>query len=61
MALLLMSNFGFGLIAPNAVAGARQPLPQIAGAACAATGFVHDARCSVFALGWCLLLAGHQK
>jgi MFS transporter, DHA1 family, multidrug resistance protein len=43
MVLLLMSNFGFGLIAPNAMAGAVQPFPQIAGVASAATGFVQVA------------------
>ena len=43
MVLLLMSNFGFGLIAPNAMAGAMQPFPQTAGAASAATAFVQMA------------------
>jgi DHA1 family bicyclomycin/chloramphenicol resistance-like MFS transporter len=38
--LLVLASLGFGLIAPNAMAGAMQPLPEIAGAAGAATGFV---------------------
>ena len=36
--LLVLANLAFGLIAPNAMQGAMQPLPQIAGAAGAATG-----------------------
>jgi MFS transporter, DHA1 family, multidrug resistance protein len=38
--LLILCNFAFGLIAPNAMQGAMQPLPRIAGAAGAATGFI---------------------
>jgi DHA1 family bicyclomycin/chloramphenicol resistance-like MFS transporter len=38
--LLVLANFAFGLIAPNAMQGAMQPLPQIAGAAGAATGCI---------------------
>jgi DHA1 family bicyclomycin/chloramphenicol resistance-like MFS transporter len=38
--LLVLCNFAFGLIAPNAMQGAMQPLPRIAGAAGAATGFI---------------------
>jgi DHA1 family bicyclomycin/chloramphenicol resistance-like MFS transporter len=36
--LLVLANLAFGLIAPNAMQGAMQSLPQIAGAAGAATG-----------------------
>jgi DHA1 family bicyclomycin/chloramphenicol resistance-like MFS transporter len=38
--LLVLSNLAFGLIAPNAMQGAMQPLPEIAGAAGAATGCI---------------------
>jgi MFS transporter, DHA1 family, multidrug resistance protein len=38
--LLVLATFAFGLIAPNAMQGAMQPLPQIAGAAGAATGCI---------------------
>jgi DHA1 family bicyclomycin/chloramphenicol resistance-like MFS transporter len=40
VSLLILCNFAFGLIAPNAMQGAMQPLPRIAGAAGAATGFI---------------------
>ena len=40
ISLLVLSNFAFGLIAPNAMQGAMQPLPQVAGAAGAATGCI---------------------
>jgi MFS transporter, DHA1 family, multidrug resistance protein len=40
ISLLVLANFAFGLIAPNAMQGAMQPLPQIAGAAGAATGAI---------------------
>jgi DHA1 family bicyclomycin/chloramphenicol resistance-like MFS transporter len=40
ISLLVLGNLAFGLIAPNAMQGAMQPLPQIAGAAGAATGFI---------------------
>src|SRR5260370_41562456 len=40
ISLLVLSNLSFGLIAPNAMQGAMQPLPQIAGAAGAATGCI---------------------
>jgi DHA1 family bicyclomycin/chloramphenicol resistance-like MFS transporter len=40
ISLLILGNFAFGLIAPNAMQGAMQPLPQIAGAAGAATGCI---------------------
>jgi DHA1 family bicyclomycin/chloramphenicol resistance-like MFS transporter len=40
ISLLVLGNFAFGLIAPNAMQGAMQPLPQIAGAAGAATGCI---------------------
>jgi DHA1 family bicyclomycin/chloramphenicol resistance-like MFS transporter len=43
IALLVVGNFAFGLIAPNAMQGAMQPLPQIAGAAGAATGCIQMA------------------
>jgi DHA1 family bicyclomycin/chloramphenicol resistance-like MFS transporter len=33
ISLLIVATFAFGLIAPNAMQGAMQPLPQIAGAA----------------------------
>lgn len=41
--LLVVGNFAFGLIAPNAMQGAMQPLPQIAGAVGAATGCIQMA------------------
>ena len=40
ISLLVLGNLAFGLIAPNAVQRAMQPLPQIAGAAGAATGCI---------------------
>jgi MFS transporter, DHA1 family, multidrug resistance protein len=40
ISLLVLGTLGFGLIAPNAIQGAMQPLPQIAGAAGAATGCI---------------------
>jgi DHA1 family bicyclomycin/chloramphenicol resistance-like MFS transporter len=43
ISLLIVANFAFGLIAPNAMQGAMQPLPQIAGAAGAATGCIQMA------------------
>jgi DHA1 family bicyclomycin/chloramphenicol resistance-like MFS transporter len=43
ISLLVLGNFAFGLIAPNAMQGAMQPLPQIAGAAGAATGCIQMA------------------
>lgn len=43
----VLGNFAFGLIAPNATEGAMQPLPQIAGAAAAATGFIQMITASV--------------
>ena len=43
ISLLVLANFAFGLIAPNAMQGAMQPLPQIAGAAGAATGCIQMA------------------
>jgi len=45
--LLIVCNFAFGLIAPNAMQGAMQPLPQIAGAAGAATGCIQMATAAV--------------
>jgi DHA1 family bicyclomycin/chloramphenicol resistance-like MFS transporter len=41
--LLVLANLAFGLIAPNAMQGAMQPLPRIAGAAGAATGCIQMA------------------
>jgi DHA1 family bicyclomycin/chloramphenicol resistance-like MFS transporter len=41
--LLIVANLAFGLIAPNAIEGAMQPLPEIAGAAGAATGCIQMA------------------
>jgi MFS transporter, DHA1 family, multidrug resistance protein len=38
--LLVLGTLAFGLIAPNAMQAAMQPLPQIAGAAGAATGCI---------------------
>jgi MFS transporter, DHA1 family, multidrug resistance protein len=38
--VLILDNLAFGLIAPNAMEAAMQPLPEIAGAAGAATGFI---------------------
>jgi DHA1 family bicyclomycin/chloramphenicol resistance-like MFS transporter len=40
ISLLVLGNLAFGLTAPNAMQGAMQPLPQIAGAAGAATGCI---------------------
>jgi DHA1 family bicyclomycin/chloramphenicol resistance-like MFS transporter len=40
ISLLVLANFAFGLIAPNAMQGAMQPSQQIAGAAGAATGAI---------------------
>src|ERR1700736_736512 len=40
ISILVLGNLAFGLIAPNAMQGAMQPLPQIAGAAGAATGCI---------------------
>ena len=41
--LMILSSLGFGLVAPNAMEGAMQPLPEIAGAAGAATGCIQMA------------------
>src|SRR6266404_4921472 len=43
ISLLILGTLAFGLIAPNAMQGAMQPLPQIAGAAGAATGCIQMA------------------
>ena len=43
ISLLVLGTFAFGLIAPNAMQGAMEPLPQIAGAAGAATGCIQMA------------------
>ena len=43
ISLLVLGTFAFGLIAPNAMQGAMQPLLQIAGAAGAATGCIQMA------------------
>jgi MFS transporter, DHA1 family, multidrug resistance protein len=40
ISLLVLGTLAFGLIAPNAMQAAMQPLPQIAGAAGAATGCI---------------------
>jgi DHA1 family bicyclomycin/chloramphenicol resistance-like MFS transporter len=40
ISLLVLGTLAFGLIAPNAMQGAMQPLPQIAGAAGAAAGCI---------------------
>jgi DHA1 family bicyclomycin/chloramphenicol resistance-like MFS transporter len=40
ISLLILGTLAFGLIAPNAMQGAMQPLPQIAGAAGAAAGCI---------------------
>jgi len=40
ISLLVLSILAFGLIAPNAMQGAMQPLPQIGDAAHAATGCI---------------------
>ena len=40
ISLLIVGTVGFGLIAPNAMQGAMQPLPRIAGAVGAATGCI---------------------
>jgi DHA1 family bicyclomycin/chloramphenicol resistance-like MFS transporter len=43
ISLLIVATMAFGLVAPNAMEGAMQPLPQIAGAAGAATGCIQMA------------------
>jgi DHA1 family bicyclomycin/chloramphenicol resistance-like MFS transporter len=40
LGLLIVSNFAFGLIAPNAIQAAMHPLPKIAGTVSAASGFI---------------------
>lgn len=40
ISLLVLSNLAFGLIVPNAKERAMEPLPQIAGAAGAAMGWI---------------------
>ena len=50
--VLILDNLGFGLIAPNAMQAAMQPLPQIAGAAGAATGFIQMTMGAVAAGSW---------
>ena len=40
ISILIVNNFSFGLIAPNAMQEAMEPFPQLAGAASATTGFV---------------------
>jgi MFS transporter, DHA1 family, multidrug resistance protein len=41
--LMILSSLGFGLVMPNAMEGAMQPLPEIAGAAGAALGCIQMA------------------
>jgi DHA1 family bicyclomycin/chloramphenicol resistance-like MFS transporter len=41
--LLVLGTLAFGLVAPNAMQAAMQPLPEIAGAAGAATGAIQMA------------------
>ena len=41
--LLVLGTLAFGLVAPNAMQAAMQPLPEIAGAASAATGAIQMA------------------
>jgi DHA1 family bicyclomycin/chloramphenicol resistance-like MFS transporter len=50
ISLLILTNAAFGLVAPNAMEGAMQPLPRIAGAAGAATGCIQMAMGAVASL-----------
>jgi DHA1 family bicyclomycin/chloramphenicol resistance-like MFS transporter len=40
ISILIINNFSFGLIVPNAMQEAMEPFPQLAGAVSATTGFV---------------------
>jgi len=56
----VVSCMAFGLIAPNAMEGAMQPLPQIAGAAGAATGCIQMAMGAVASGMVAALYDGHS-
>jgi DHA1 family bicyclomycin/chloramphenicol resistance-like MFS transporter len=60
ISLLILGSLAFGLIAPNAMAGAMQPLPQIAGAAGAATGCIQMAMGAVASGLVAALCDGHS-
>jgi MFS transporter, DHA1 family, multidrug resistance protein len=52
ISVLVLDNLAFGLIAPNAMQAAMQPLPEIAGAAGAATGFIQMTTGASPAVSW---------
>ena len=60
ISLLVVCNFAFGLILPNAMQGAMQPLPQIAGAAGAATGCIQMVAGAVVSGLVAMLSDGHS-
>jgi DHA1 family bicyclomycin/chloramphenicol resistance-like MFS transporter len=58
--LLILGTLAFGLIAPNAMEGAMQPLPQIAGAAGAAIGCIQMAMGAIASALVAALYDGHS-
>jgi DHA1 family bicyclomycin/chloramphenicol resistance-like MFS transporter len=60
ISFLVLGTLAFGLIAPNAIQGAMEPLPQIAGAASAATGCIQMAMGAVASGLVAVLYDGHS-
>ena len=60
ISLLILGTVAFGLIAPNAMQGAMQPLPEIAGAAGAATGCIQMTMGAVASALVAVLYDGHS-
>ncbi|HYZ33281.1 MAG TPA: MFS transporter, partial [Crenalkalicoccus sp.] len=58
--LMILSSLGFGLVTPNAMAGAMQPLPEIAGAAGAAIGGIQMAAGAIASGLVAVLYDGHS-
>jgi MFS transporter, DHA1 family, multidrug resistance protein len=58
--LLILGTLAFGLVAPNALHEAMQPLPQIAGAAGAASGCIQMAVGAVSSGLVAILYDGHS-
>lgn len=60
ISLLILGTVAFGLIAPNAMQGAMQPLPEIAGAAGAATGCIQMTMGAIASALVAVLYDGHS-
>jgi MFS transporter, DHA1 family, multidrug resistance protein len=61
ISLLVLGTLAFGLIAPNAMQAAMQPLPQIAGAAGAATGCIQMTMGAVASGSWLRSIMDHRR